>query len=333
MFEATFKAGLAKATPEQRERVKALRRASDTHDSPERQAARAEIARSVHGIDAVSWRCACGLAYAYPSSTCSCSRPYPRRCLTPACGRTCEPEDKVTLGGDVFVGVDMHCRACRTDIGRKSRGASFARSSIPPRERALAPNVYAYPEQAEALQAIDEWVAMGPMSTVWKRDKSDVERALSSTCALYLGGKPGLGKSVLAAHAIHRAYVDCALVTDFRWHSQASLQQLFFERFARDSDRAREHADRALTEWGLVAKCPLLVIDDLFAQTITPAFGEALCALIRERLDHVLPTVITSNVRPQWGVYFEADAGRLDSRWMAYGRELVLRGEDLRRAA
>lgn len=324
MFEATFRAGLAKATPEQRERVKALRRASDTRDSPERQAARADIALSVHGIDAASWACSCGLPYAYPSSVCACSRSYPRRCLTPACGRTCEPHEH---------GVDVYCQAGVTDIGRKSRAASFARSSIPSRERALAPRITAYPEQAEALKAIDDWVEMGPMSTVWKRDKTDVERALSSTCALYLGGKPGLGKSVLAAHAIHRAFVDCGLVSDFRWHSQASLAQLFFERFARDSDRAREHADRALSEWARVAKCPLLVIDDLFAQALTPAFGEALCALIRERLDQVLPTVITSNVRPQWAVYFEADVGRLDSRWMAYGRELVLRGEDLRQAA
>lgn len=324
MFDAVIRAGMAKATPEQRERVKALRRASDANDSPERQYARAEIALSVHGIDAVAWRCSCGLAYAYPSSTCACSRPYPRRCLTPACGRTCEPHDH---------GVNVYCQACVTDIGRQSRAASFARSSIPPRERAIAPRITAYPEQAEALKAIDDWVEMGPLSTVWKRDKSDVERALSSTCALYIGGKPGLGKSVLAGHAIHRAFVDCGLVSDFRWHSQASLAQLFFERFARDSDRAKEQADRALHEWALVAKCPLLVIDDLFAQALTPAFGEALCALIRERLDHVLPTVITSNVRPQWGVYFEADVGRLDSRWMVYGRELVLRGEDLRRAA
>ena len=138
---------------------------------------------------------------------------------------------------------------------------------------------------------------------------------------------------MLAAHAVHRAFVDLGLVQDFRWHSQATLAQLFAERFARDSDRAREHADRALGEWRAVTECQLLVIDDLWAQSLTPAFGEALATLIRERLDHVRPTVLTSNVAPQWGLYFEHDVGRLESRWVAYGRELRIGGQDMRRAA
>ena len=51
---ADNKTPVAKATPEQRERVRALRRASDAKDSPERRSARAEIALSVHGIDSAS---------------------------------------------------------------------------------------------------------------------------------------------------------------------------------------------------------------------------------------------------------------------------------------
>ena len=320
-----------RATPEARERMARLRRASDHAPSAEREEARAEIAMAVHGLIAAAWQCECGQGYSYPSSVCPCTRPYPRRCITPSCGRVSESEMGATLGGVTGWRVAAQCAHCHTDLGRQSRAHTFATSSIPPRERLAAPRIVAYPDQAEALRAIDEWVAMGPLSRVWKRDQRDREQHRGGTCMLYLGGRPGRGKSVLAAHAIHRAFVDEALVQGFRWHSQASLAQLFQERFARDSDRAREHADRALGEWRAVTECPLLVIDDLFAQSLTPAFGEALSTLLRERLDHVRPTVVTSNVRPSWAVYFEADVGRLDSRWAAFGRELTLGGKDLRR--
>jgi DNA replication protein DnaC len=134
---------------------------------------------------------------------------------------------------------------------------------------------------------------------------------------------------VLAAYGVRRAFVDLSLVDSFRWHSQATLSALFFGRFA----TARDDQDRAQAEWRAVTDCPLLVIDDLFAQALTPAFGEALATLIRERLDHMRPMILTSNRRPQWAVHFEHDVGRLDSRWRGYGVELVVTGVDLRRAA
>jgi DNA replication protein DnaC len=79
-----------------------------------------------------------------------------------------------------------------------------------------------------------------------------------------------------------------------------------------------------------VQESPLLVVDDLFADRLTPAFGEALGSLLRERLDQGLPTILTSNHPPNWQSFFEADVGRLQSRWQGYGRELVLNGPDLR---
>ena len=315
-----------RATPEQRERIRRLRRASDTSPSPEREAARAEIALAVHGIVVEHWRCLCGAEYAYPHSHClSCRRHLPRKCIASGCGNVTEPD------GDTR--PPDWCSACATDFGRRARALSYARSSIPPRERAAAQRIVTYTHQAAALKALDEWVGQGQDSRTWRRVRHDIDPHVGGTCAVYLGGHPGSGKSVLAAHAVYRAYVDLGLVDGFRWHSQASLAQLFSERFARDNERSRERADAAIAEWRAVTETQLLVIDDLFASTPTPGFGEALASLIRERLDHVRPTILTANVRPQWAVYFEGDVGRLESRWRGYGLELSVAGADLRRAA
>lgn len=319
----------ARATPEQRERVRRLRRASDDKPSPERDAARAEVALSVHGIEP-GWACACGAAYTYPHSACrSCGRDYPRRCTTPCCGVVNEPVAMVTLGGVSAEGVSRTvCIRCSTDIGRRARAQSYARSSIPPRERAWGAQVLAYHEhQTNARQTLTEWVDRGPDSRTWKRDKSDIEASLGGTCAVYLSGNRGSGKSVLAARTVHRAFVDQALVDDFRWHSQDSLAALFAARHVGNDDARAA----ALNAWRAIVDTPLLVVDDLFVSVPTPALATALAGLFRERLDFMRPTIVTSNVPPQWGVYLETDeVGRLESRWRGYGVEVVVSGPDLR---
>ena len=330
----------AQATPEQRDRVRRLRFAGMTvrdhrgeaipDPSPECVAARADIALAVHGIHVEHWACTCGAAYAYPHSLCqTCGRDYPRTCTS--CGAVSEPEPMVTAGGVTCELVRSVCAACTRDIGRQGRARSYRDSGIPPRERAWgARQLVGYEHQGHALEVINEWVGRGPDSRTWKRHKSDIEASLGGTCALYLSGVAGSGKSVLAAHAVHRAFVDCGLVEDFRWHSQATLAVLFAARHS-GSDEERGHA---LNLWRAVVETPLLVIDDLFVTVPTPALAAALASLVRERLDHMRPTVITSNVPPQWGVYLEADdVGRLESRWLAYGVELVVSGVDLRRQA
>lgn len=331
-YRALVDHAAARATPELRERVRRIRRASDEHDSAERRAARAEIALAVHGIHIEHWLCPCGAAYTYPHGACpACKRDYPRRCTTPGCGAVSEPEAMVTAGGVACELVRTVCASCSRDMSRQSRAQSYARSAIPPRERAWgAQPLVAYGHQAHALSVIDEWVARGADSKTWKRDKTVIEASLGGTCALYLSGRAGSGKSVLAAYAVHRAFVDAGLVDDFRWHSQATLATLFAARHSGTD----EQRGAALNVWQAVVDTPLLVIDDLFVSVPTPALAVGLASLIRERLDHARPTVITSNVPPHWGVYLEADdVGRLDSRWMAYGVELVVSGVDLRRAA
>lgn len=327
----TLSHAIARATPEQRAWIAFLRRAGDAAESPERQAARAEIARSVHGIVVEHWRCSCGTAYAYPHSICpTCRREYPRRCLTSGCGNVNEPTLKRTDGGVECELVATFCPSCTADTARRGRAQSYARSNIPPREKAWAMRLVDYAEQRPVLAALDAWMDLGPNSRLWKRDRNELDAHFVTQCAVYLGGQPGRGKSVLAAYVCYRAFVDLGLVEDFRWHSQATLQVLFAARHSgTDEQRAI-----ALQEWRAVVDCRLLVIDDIFSAPLTPAFGDALAALIRERLDQVRPLVMTSNHPPTWTELFDCDeVGRLASRWRAYGMEFVVRGLDLRRAA
>lgn len=328
-FAAQLDHAAARATPEQRELVRRLRRASEDKPSSEREAARAEIGLRVHGIEP-GWACTCGAPYTYPHSACpSCRRDYPRRCTTPGCGVVNEPVAMVTLAGVPCGEVARStCPRCTTDIGRRARAQSYARSSIPPRERAWGAQVLAYHEhQTNARQTLTEWVDRGPDSRTWKRDKSDIEASLGGTCAVYLSGNRGSGKSVLAARTVHRAFVDQALVDDFRWHSQDSLAALFAARHVGNDDARAA----ALNAWRAIVDTPLLVVDDLFVSVPTPALATALAGLFRERLDFMRPTIVTSNVPPQWGVYLETDeVGRLESRWRGYGVEVVVSGPDLR---
>ena len=305
---------LKRCTPAQRDYVAWLRAGS-----PE---AKAHTALLVHGIDVSTWRCECGRAYEYPASVCQgCRRCHPRVCATSGCGEVIKPPEY----GD----VPPYCAHCTADFGRKARAESFARFGIGPRERLTAQG-WAGPEphQVAAVAELESWLASG----VWKRG-GELTPHLAGPTAYFIGGLPGRGKSVLAAWLVHRAYVDLGLVSSFRWHSQAQLALIFAERHSRDTEAAKSRSDQALATWRAIGDTPLLVVDDLFADRLTPAFGEALASLLRERLDHGLPSVLTSNHPPHWQSFFETDVGRLQSRWQGYGRELVLNGPDLRARA
>lgn len=304
---------LKRATPQQREYVAWLRAAS-----PE---AIAHTALLTHGIDVAAYRCLCGRPYEYPWSICQgCRRHHPRVCATSGCGEVIQPPAE---GG----GVPPYCVHCVSGGHRQARAQSFARSGIGPRER-LTAQAWAGPEphQVEAVRQLEGWCA----SSFWERIGQEV---MGGQVAVFLGGEPGRGKSVLAAWVVHRAYVDLGLVSSFRWHSQAQLAHLFAERHSRDTESARNRSEQALNQWRAITECPMLVVDDLFSDRLTPAFGEALAILLRERLDYGRPTVMTSNHPPHWQVFFEHDVGKLQSRWRGYGLELVLTGPDLRARA
>lgn len=304
-------AALKRYSPEQRDYVRWLRAGS-----PE---ARAHTVLLTHGFDLATYRCPCGAPYEYPHSVCQgCRRPHPRVCATSGCGEVIPTPD--------YGAVPPYCAHCTASAGRQSRAQSFARAGLGPRER-LTAQAWAGPEphQAQAVAELEQWFTSG----IWQRG-GELTPHLAGPTAYFLGGRPGRGKSVLAAWSVKRLFVDLGLVASFRWHSQAQLALLFAERHSRDTDAAKSRSDQALNQWRAVQESPLLVVDDLFADRLTPAFGEALGSLLRERLDQGLPTILTSNHPPNWQVFFEHDVGRLQSRWQGYGRELVLNGPDLR---
>lgn len=299
-----------RSSPEQREWVSRLR-----SGTPE---AIARIALSVHGIDAATWSCACGAAYQYPSRYCAaCRAPYPRRCLSDGCG-------SVVPGPEAEAGV-THCVECAGDAARKSRATSFARSPIPVEAKQCAMTFTTrWQHQAEASNACKRWLSLGPNALPWRKDRAFAQR-LTAKSVLYFAGSPGAGKTSLAARLVYRAFVDMALVDSFVWHSHESLAELFHGRYSPD-DGERQAATRA---WQVARTTPLLVIDDLFTKSLTPAFSDALCGLIRERLDDVLATVLTSNHEPKWSDYF-ADTGRLESRFARDGEAVTVSGVDIR---
>lgn len=299
-----------KATSEQSDFVRFLR--SDTPES------RAFTAQATFGIDIATYRCpGCGLPFEYPFSHCQgCRRPHQRRCATSGCGNILP--QPIEQGES----IPPYCAPCVSSTGRQARAQSFARSGIGPRERMTAQTWQGpMPDQAGAVDAIESWLA----SALWRAGEHYLGK-----CAVHLSGRPGRGKSVLAAYTVRRAFVDLALVPAFHWHTQATLAQVFAERHSRDTESSRGRSDQATNAWRAVTESPMLVLDDLFAERLTPAFGEALATLVRERLDQCRPTLITSNYLPTWQVFFEHDVGRLQSRWDGYGISIPIAGVDLR---
>lgn len=308
-FASILDRAARRSTPEMRERIAMLR-----SGTPEAIAA---IARSVHGIDSATWACSCGAAYAYPHSVCqSCRVPYPRVCISSGCGNvTASREGRAP---------SSWCEDCETDQGRQSRANSFARSPIPSRAKDAAVQFRTLDHHREVTAWVKSWLSVGAQSLPWRRERYD--RRLMAPCGLYLAGEAGTGKTSIAARVVKRAFVDFALVDSFRWHDAQTLQDAFMAQYQGDDDDKA----RAAGDWRAMCDCPLLVLDDLFAKTFSQAYGEAVGAMIRHRMDECLATVVTSNAAPQWSQHFDDPAGRIASRWEGYGKVFMLRGPDVR---
>lgn len=327
-----------KATPEMQAQIRAMRfaglRGDDlTADQQRLRAdAQAYIAHAVHGITVASWACPCGARYEYPHSSCqACKRPHPRRCVSSGCGVVCHPRDAVTADGLPVVVVPERCQACLSDLshvagGRVSRAASYAGSEIDPKARSVATSASWLAQQVEAAAVLEEAVAAGKGSRLWRSDLSDFELAQGGISAWYLWGPTGSGKTSLAAYLVRRAHVDEGLVAAFHWVTQEQMATTYRAQFSDDQDTKFA----AVNRWHAWLQSPLLVVDDLFTSRITEGFGEALVALLRERLDHLRPTVVTSNHPPEWALRFPGDVGRLQSRWYSGGLDLHVQGVDAR---
>jgi hypothetical protein len=293
------------------------------------RAAVAETVFRARGIEPGVWACDwCSTVYVhehYPSSDCKgCRRPLPRRCLTAGCGAVCAPVEVATPGlqtdrgyvpGAPDVAVADRCPHCTDRAGHQGRAEMYSRVIMPRHLSAVA--VSGYFASAADL-AIEAWL------------DRDLGRSIGA-CALYLWGPPGSGKSQSAARALWLALVNRGLVSTAMWVTEAQLYPLHLARYRHDSERDRQEAARAADTWKRAADVGLLVLDELFAHAPKPGFSESLADLVRERIDHRKPFVITSNLQPQWSAHLDGDRqGRIESRWTSLGVTVELSGVDWR---
>ena len=298
----------------------------------------ADLVMRVRGIDVATWSCACGRLYMYPFDRCrdprakvGCGRVYQRLCVQAGCGRIVEPVAQETPGDRLFLGVehkggplvdlpdDGLCALCaERDSPHRRRAKTWAASSVSPDARALAPLGYwELPEREPVLAAIAGWL------------DANLGRE-TGPCALFFFGDPGRGKTLAAAQTAYRAIVDRALVATLVWTSDPELRKWHEQSYRRDTEAARALADVASASLHRARTAPLLVIDDMFSALARGAYAERLADLVRERLNERLPTIYTSNKRPEWSVMIETD-GRIDSRWQQLGQTLEVVGRDWRR--
>lgn len=300
----------------------------------------ADIVFRVRGIDVATWSCSCGALYQYPFERCwnpdtkrGCKRPYQRLCVQAGCGRIVDPGVIETPGDRLFLGVEHRegplvdlpadglCALCaEAGSPHRKRAVTWAASSVPPDARALAPLGYdATPEvRKAAVAAIDAWL-----------DGNLGRPPDAGPCALYLHGRPGVGKTLAAAWTAYRAVVDRGLVSTLVWTSDPELRKWHEQSYRRDTEASRALADVASVALERARRAQLLVIDDMFSALARGAYAERLADLVRERLNDRLPTLYTSNHPPEWSVRIETD-GRIDSRWGRDGRTVEIGGPDWR---
>lgn len=147
---------------------------------------------------------------------------------------------------------------------------------------------------------------------------------------LYLHGRAGVGKTHLASFQIRQHHVDndgSAMIT------AAELVSKYRACFDRTSSDSQADIDRTYK------LAPILVLDDLGTESITPYTNEIIFALIDNRITCGRPTIITSNYSIQKlasrignskGLDFNA-ADRLGSRLAGQCIVVEVRAQDFRR--
>ncbi|MFI1577633.1 ATP-binding protein [Embleya sp. NPDC020630] len=144
-------------------------------------------------------------------------------------------------------------------------------------------------------------------------------RRITTGSTLLIGGTTGTGKTHNAFGALRRLIASgCAT----RWtaYNQPDLHAHLRPR--KDADNEREFL--------AIANSPLLILDDLGAAKPSEWTEELIYRLINRRYEHMLPTLITTNLRfDHLGSYL---GDRIASRLIEMSTEVHLTGEDLRRA-
>lgn len=145
-------------------------------------------------------------------------------------------------------------------------------------------------------------------------------RQLTLGQSLLILGPTGVGKTHQAYAAI-QAIAAAGISVKWQAGSAADL-------YARMRPRAGADSQNSFTE---IAGAPLLLVDDLGAAKGSEWTEEITYRLINHRYEHMLPTLITSNVPP--GELKEALGDRVASRLAEMCERVTLRGQDRRRAS
>ncbi|WP_405848451.1 ATP-binding protein [Streptomyces sp. NBC_01518] len=136
-------------------------------------------------------------------------------------------------------------------------------------------------------------VADHPQVLVWVRDVAEgavapsrgARRQVTTGPSLLMAGVVGAGKTHQAYGAVRRL-VQSGVGVRWRATTAADLYADLRPRPGADSER----------ELAAVSRCPLLIIDDLGAAKASEWVEEVTYRLINRRYNHMLPTLITTNL-------------------------------------
>lgn len=166
-------------------------------------------------------------------------------------------------------------------------------------------DVAALPDEPEPLSPLDALsvgmppryraaVADHPQVLAWIREVTDAavapspgaRRQVTTGPSLLMAGVVGAGKTHQAYGAV-RELVKSGIGVRWRATTAADLYAELRPRQGVDSER----------DLAAVSRCPLLIIDDLGAARATEWTEEITYRLINRRYNHMLPTLITTNLR------------------------------------
>ncbi len=174
----------------------------------------------------------------------------------------------------------------------------LAARGISPAAVAALPNE---PEPVSALEALSAGmppryrgaVADHPQVLAWARDVArealapsiGARRQVATGPSLLMAGVVGAGKTHEAYGAV-RTLVEAGIGVRWRATTAADLYADLRPRQGVDTER----------ELAAVSRCPLLILDDLGAAKATEWTEEITYRLINRRYNHMLPTLITTNL-------------------------------------
>lgn len=137
--------------------------------------------------------------------------------------------------------------------------------------------------------------------------------------SLLLLGPTGVGKTHQAYGALH-AFAESGVQCSWKFTTAADMYAHLRPRSGVDTE----------AEFGRYALAPLLVIDDLGAAKGSEWVEEVNYRLINFRYEHMLPTLITTNVRP--GDLEQEIGKRVASRLLEMADRAAMVGTDRRKA-